>query len=186
MGTAPSTPTDSDDLQLSLNEWVTLALLAEMPRHGFALSRELAPASDLGRVLTVHRPLVYRALDRLVAAGLAEPHQTEPGDGGPTRTLHRPTTTGRAAIDRWLDRPVGHIRDLRIEFVVKVRLNRRRDRDLEPLVSAQQTELADTAAGLTAEPPTATDDDVVDLWRRHHAAAAMSFLDELADRVTTR
>ena len=72
--------------ELSLTEWVVLAVLVEAPIHGFAIAKELRPDTDLGRILTVHRPLVYRALDRLVAAGLAEPHHTEPGAAGPTRT----------------------------------------------------------------------------------------------------
>lgn len=102
------------DLELSLTEWVVLALLAEAPCHGFAVSKELRPGTDLGRILTVHRPLVYRALDRLVSAGLAEPHHTEPGDAGPNRTLHRVTGRGAVGVGDWLDRPVGHVRDLRI------------------------------------------------------------------------
>ncbi|MFV0259098.1 MAG: PadR family transcriptional regulator, partial [Acidimicrobiales bacterium] len=65
--------------ELSLTEWVVLAVLAEAPTHGFAVAKELRPGTDLGRVITVHRPLVYRALDRLVAAGLIEYHSTEPG-----------------------------------------------------------------------------------------------------------
>ena len=90
--------------ELSLTEWVVLAVLVEAPIHGFAIAKELRPDTDLGRILTVHRPLVYRALDRLVAAGLAEPHHTEPGAAGPARTLHQPTLTGRRAADAWLDR----------------------------------------------------------------------------------
>ena len=85
--------------QLSLNEMVVAALLVEGDAHGFALAKELAPDSDLGRILTVRRPLVYRALDRVVAAGLAEHLQSEPGDSGPTRTVHTTTTVGRRSAD---------------------------------------------------------------------------------------
>ncbi|MCB0996264.1 MAG: PadR family transcriptional regulator [Acidimicrobiales bacterium] len=177
MAPAPPPPAEpSDPPEPSLTEWVVLALLAESPMHGFAVGKELRPDTDLGRVLTVHRPLVYRALDRLVAAGLAEPHHTEPGDAGPNRTLHRPTRRGRARLDRWLDRPVDHIRDLRIEFVVKLRLNQRRGRDATRLVTAQRAALGPTFERLARAP----DDDVVDSWRRHNAAAARSFLDDVA------
>lgn len=162
---------------LSLNEWVVLALLRERPSHGFAVARELRADADLGRMLTVHRPLVYRALDRLVAEGLVEAHQTEPGAAGPTRTLHRPTRRGRAALDRWYQQPVAHIRDLRIEFLVKLRLTQRAGRDVRPLVDAQRQVLADTFDHLTRPGP---DADVVDLWRHHNATAARNFLDEVA------
>lgn len=173
-----SPPARSNRIELSLTEWVVLALLTERQIHGFALARELEADSDLGRILTVHRPLVYRALDRLVGDGLAEPHQVEPGDAGPQRTLHRATRRGRRAVGRWLDRPVAHVRDLRMEFLLKLRLNQRHDRDPSTLIQAQHRTLAATLDRLT----TAPHEDVVDLWRAHNAAAARSFLDDLCRR----
>ncbi|MDY7105657.1 MAG: PadR family transcriptional regulator [Actinomycetota bacterium] len=161
---------------LSLNEWVVLALLSEEPAHGFAVSKQLRPESDLGRILTVHRPLVYRALDRVVGAGLAEAHQTEPGDAGPNRTSYRVTDAGREALDGWMRRPVGHVRDLRIEFLVKLRLTERAGRDPAALVAAQRAALDDTLDGLADPGP---DADVVDRWRHHNALAARRFLDDL-------
>ena len=110
-----------------------------------------------------------------IAAGLAEPHSTEPGDAGPNRTVHRATDAGNEAVTRWLDRPVAHIRDLRIEFLAKLRLNQRRSRDAHSLVAAQRAALADTFDQLTGDEPA----DVVDRWRRSNATAARSFLDHL-------
>ncbi|MFN3217848.1 MAG: PadR family transcriptional regulator [Acidimicrobiales bacterium] len=163
--------------ELSLTEWTVLALLAEAPTHGFGIAKELRAGTDLGRIITVHRPLVYRALDRLVAAGLAEPHVTEPGDAGPNRTVHRATDPGCGAVEQWLDQPVAHIRDLRIEFLAKLRLNQRRARDAGRLVAAQREALADTFDQLTGDEPA----DVVDMWRRSNATAARQFLDRLAE-----
>ena len=111
-----------------------------------------------------------------MTAGLAEPHHTEPGEAGPTRTLHRSTATGRRATDAWLDRPVASVRDLRIEFLVKLRLNQRRNRDTSHLVDAQRRALSETFARLQAP----VGDDIVDRWRNHNAAAAQAFLDELS------
>jgi PadR family transcriptional regulator AphA len=162
---------------LSLNEWVVLALLAERPAHGFAVARELAPGSDLGRVLTVHRPLVYRALDRVVSAGYAEPGPVEPGDAGPNRTVHRLTRRGRPRVRWWLDQPVAHIRELRMEFLVKVRLLERAGRDPTTLVLEQYAALQGPLNHLVGAEPTT---DVVDLWRHHTARAARQFLADLA------
>lgn len=162
----------------SLSEWVVLSLLAEAPAHGFAIARELEPASDLGRILTVHRPQVYRALDRLVEAGLAEPRPAEPSLGGPKRTRHAITSSGRRAVDDWLATPVGHVRDLRIEFLAKLRLTERRGRPVAALVSTQTDALAEAVRHLTRLDPTA---DVVDRWRRHNALAASAFLRDLID-----
>lgn len=173
---APDGDRLAEAVELSLNEWVVLAVLAEQPSHGFALAKQLRADTDLGRILTVHRPLVYRALDRLVGAGVAEAHQTEPGDAGPNRTLHRVTERGATALEHWLDRPVGHIRDLRIELVVKVRLNQRRGRSVARLVRAQRLALADTLDHLTSA---SAQQDVVALWRHHNAVAARAFLADL-------
>jgi PadR family transcriptional regulator AphA len=163
--------------ELSSTEWVVLALLGEHPAHGFALARELRADSDLGRILTVHHPLVYRALGRLVEAGLAEPRRTEPGDAGPRRRVHRATRRGRRVATAWLAEPVGHVRDLRIEFLVKLRLLERRGDDPVPLVVAQRAALAETLDRLTDRRAV---HDVVDRWRLHNARAARRFLDELA------
>ena len=124
--------------ELSLTEWVVLALVGEAPTHGFAVARELQAETDLGRILTVHRPLVYRALSRLEEAGLVEEAATEPGDAGPNRTVMRATRRGKAALKRWFVHPVDHIRDLRIEFLIKLRLTERRGNDAQPLVAAQR------------------------------------------------
>ena len=165
---------------LSLNEWTVLALLGEGAAHGFALARELEPTSDLGRIFMVHRPLVYRALSRVVALGLAEPHLTEPGVAGPRRTQHRLTHTGRAAVAAWLATPVDHVRDLRIEFLLKLRLNERSHLDHSKLVHHQQAALADTINQLIE---VGQDADVVDLWRRQNALATSAFLTSLNNGV---
>ena len=91
---------------LSLTDWVVLALVAEEPRHGFAVAKELAPDATLGEAWTVRRPLVYRAIDHLRDAGLVEPVRTEAGAQGPHRTVYRATRSGATRVTRWLDRPV--------------------------------------------------------------------------------
>jgi DNA-binding PadR family transcriptional regulator len=163
-------------VELSLNDWVVLALLGEEPRHGFAIARELRPNADLGRVLTIQRALVYRSLDRLVLAGLAVVGVVEPGDSGPDRTVHRVTRRGRTALNEWFGRPVEHVRDLRVEFLVKLRLSQRTGRDTSPLVASQRAVLGPTLdhlTGLTA------DADAVDRWRHQQATAARAFLEDL-------
>lgn len=160
----------------SLTEWVVLALLAEEDSHGFALAKKVEAGSDLARIITIRRPLVYRALDRLVASDLAEPQHIEPGNAGPTRTVHGLTRSGCEAVDRWLGTPVDHVRDLRIEFLVKVRLGERRGIDVGPLVAAQREALGPALANLRR--PRSTP-DVVDRWRHHNADAVEAFLREI-------
>lgn len=164
--------------QLSLTEQAVLALLAEGPTHGFALSRELQPGSPVGRILTVRRPLVYRALGRLASAGLAAPVRREAGDAGPQRVIHRITPRGRRRLKRWLAQPVEHIRDLRLEFLLKLVLLQRSGASPAALVALQRAALHDALAALAEGAGDLT--DPVELWRAHNAGAASTFLASLA------
>lgn len=163
----------------SLGEWAVLGLLAGGPAHPFALARDMGGGGPLGRVLTVRRPLVYRAVERLVAAGLVARDRKEPGEAGPERTVYRITAAGRAALDGWLAAPVPHVRDLRLGFLLKVALLRRSGRPIGPLVVAQREALEGTFSSLAALPE---DPDAPDLWRYHSAAAAAAFLEDLERR----
>ena len=124
-------------IDLSLTDWLVLAILCEEPRHGFAVARELEPASELGAIWTVRRPLVYRAIDHLVDLDLVEARAVEPGRQGPHRTVMAPTRSGRARVSRWLDQPVDHPRDVRTTLLAKLALRTRRGDALTPLARAQ-------------------------------------------------
>jgi DNA-binding PadR family transcriptional regulator len=153
-------------LGLSLTDWVVLAVVAEAPRHGFAVARELAPDATLGEVWTVPRPLVYRAIDRLRDAGLAEPVRVEAGAQGPHRTVYRATRSGAGRVARWLDRPVEHPRDVRTELLVKLLLRARRGRPLAPLARRQLDRFAAVTGGLEQRADAAEGPErVVARWR---------------------
>jgi PadR family transcriptional regulator AphA len=107
---------------LTLSEWAVLALIAEQPRHGFAIAKELGPDAEIGQIFTVPRPVVYRALAHLEEELLIYPRRTEPGDRGPARTLMATTDAGQAAVDRWLLTPVAHVRELRTHLLLQFRL----------------------------------------------------------------
>ena len=163
-----------DEQQLSLTEYAVLGILAEAPTHGFAISRELAPKGSVGRVLTVRRPLTYRALDRLVALGLATPVHSEPGDGGPQRLVHKATPAGKRRLKKWLGEPVKHVRDMRIEFQLKLVLLQRSGSSPLDLIERQRSLLEPTLLALdthTTDPP-----DLLELWRQHNAAATDDYL----------
>jgi PadR family transcriptional regulator AphA len=157
----------------SLAEWAVLGLLAEQPAHPFALARQLGASGPLGRVMTVRRPLVYRAVERLGDEGLVERDRTEPGHAGPERTVYRVTAAGSTLLDGWLGEPVAHVRDLRLMFLLKLLLLRRRGRPAVELVEAQRRVLSETLARLAELPD---EPDAVDLWRHHNAVAVDRFL----------
>lgn len=162
----------------SITEYAVLGVLASGPSHGFAISKQLGPEAQLGRILTVRRPLVYRALDRMVEAGNAEPVTTEKGDAGPNRIVLKITVAGADLLETWLSEPVEHVRDLRIEFLLKLTLLERLGRSPAGLIERQRKALDATLVALDDLHP----GDHVELWRRHNAVAAAAFLDDLGAR----
>src|SRR4051794_29966186 len=103
----------------SLTEWAVLGLLREGPAHGWDVARAFIPDGEMGRVWTVSRPLVYRAIAVLRELGYIVERGSSPSSTGPQRMLLAPTPRGRQALRRWLARPSAHVRDLRSELLVK-------------------------------------------------------------------
>ena len=66
---------------MALPEWTVLVLLSQRPAHGFAVSQLTAPDGELGRIWRIPRPVVYRAIGRLLDAGLVTPESVEAGLG---------------------------------------------------------------------------------------------------------
>jgi DNA-binding PadR family transcriptional regulator len=165
----------------TLTDWVVLGVVIEEPRHGFAAARELKADEPLGRVWTVHRPLVYRAFEHLHAAGLIEPTRVEPGDQGPQRTVFRATRTGRERFGRWLDEVVEHPREARAELLAKFVFVARRREPMAPLARRQLAQFAPVTAGLERAVDAARGTDrLIALWRLETVRAINSTLDALA------
>ena len=75
--------------------FLILTALADRPRHGYGIVREIEALSD-GRVSLLTGTL-YTALDRLSAEGLIEPDHEEEVDGR-VRRYYRLTAEGLAAL----------------------------------------------------------------------------------------
>lgn len=162
--------------QLSLAEWVVLSVVAERPTHGFPIAQQTAPDGDLGRIWHVPRPIVYRALARLADAQLIADEGLEHGRG-PQRTIFAVTPAGRAAVTRWLQTPVEHIRDVRSHLLMKLALLHRAGLDATSLLERQRETLAPIAIAIAEEQPaTGGFEPTLLAWRRANAAAAIGFL----------
>ena len=129
-------PRSRDDL--GAGEWAVLALLAEQPTHGFAVARAMSPEGEIGKVWTMRRPLVYRAIDLLTEDGFVRAAGTEPSSSGPRRMLVEATPAGRRALTGWLAEPVEHVRDARSLLMLKLLFLARGDVDQAPLLTAQR------------------------------------------------
>jgi PadR family transcriptional regulator AphA len=167
---------------MGLPEWTVLAVVAQQPTHGFAVAQLTTPDGELGRVWQIPRPVIYRAIGRLAEAGLIAATGIEPGQG-PQRTIYAATDEGRDGAAQWLSTPVGHIREIRSQLLLKLALLHRRGGDVGGLIRRQRETLAPIAAAIDAESPEDSFDAILLAWRRANAAAALAFLDDVASQL---
>jgi DNA-binding PadR family transcriptional regulator len=171
----------------SLNEWAVLGLLAEGETHGFAVSREFAVSGSLGRIWTIPRPLVYRAIAMLVARGLVVETGTAPGAAAPTKRLVSVTPAGRSAVREWLGKPVAHVRDARSELLVKLLLMDRAGIDATPFLRAQAAILEPMLASLRSQLERNDGfDATIVRWRIYSTEALAHFLDDLLSATSSQ
>jgi PadR family transcriptional regulator AphA len=167
---------------MALPEWTVLVLLSQRPAHGFAVSQLTAPDGELGRIWRIPRPVVYRAMSRLVEAGFIAPASVEPGLG-PQRTIYTVTPDGRQAAEQWLSTPVEHVRDIRSYLLVKLALLYRAGDDPADLLARQRAALDPIARAMQAQQAELDGFDAILMaWRRATAAAALGFLDEITPK----
>jgi DNA-binding PadR family transcriptional regulator len=171
---------DDGDLELSLGEWAVLGLLVTAPAHGFAIAKELTADGRWGRIWTVPRPLVYRALTTLEAGGLISMDRAEESKLGPRRAVFRATRSGGRAFSWWLTRPVVHYRDARSQLLLKLGFLWTRRESADPLLVAQLAIIEPILEGLR-EKLSAADgfDHTLALWRFESARALVRFVERL-------
>jgi DNA-binding PadR family transcriptional regulator len=169
--------------RLSEGEWAVLAVVAEGRTHGFAVARALARNGEVGAIWTVRRPLVYRAIDTLTAAGYIETVSEEPSPTGPPRRVIGATRSGKAAVGRWLAQPIEHLRDTRSLLLLKLLFLQRSGGDARPLLEAQRKEFEAVRASLRERRKTAEDfEPTIIAWRIESANAALRFIEAELER----
>jgi PadR family transcriptional regulator AphA len=174
VGEVPAAARSRNPPDLSLAEWVCLALITQEASHGWAVGTMLARAGEVGRIWTLSRPLTYRAIDGLVEKGLVT-RRGQAASRGRERVVLAVTPAGRRLAKAWLEQPVEHLRDVRTELLVKLYLRERAGLTQAGLLEAQQRVFAPLIDRLLS---TSSDDDLVDLWRRESARAVRRFLDQ--------
>ncbi len=174
----------------SLSDRAVAGLLAERPSHGFEVATVFAKEGPLGIVWTIQRQQVYRALRHLVAGGLAEPVREEESLHGPARTVYALTAFGADEVETWLWAPVGRLRSVRHELLLKLAFLGRRGRDPAPLVRSQrriavemarqcELRLAEAEAEAETDVEVEAGERIVLAWRLASARALLEMLDRL-------
>lgn len=99
-------------------ELALLGFLREGPLHGYEVHRRLSDPAGLGLVWKLKQSHLYALLTRLKEEGyLASTVKHQ--QARPPRKLFRLTRTGNSAFLDWVQAPVPHGRDLRLDFLTK-------------------------------------------------------------------
>lgn len=127
-------------------EYIVLGGLAQGPVHGYDLFKSLS--ESLGSVWSLGMSQVYALLGRLENEGLVS-HERVIQGGRPDRKTYQLTAAGSEIFGQWVETPVAHVRDIRLQFLAKLHFARLAGREAEArLKQAQQRVCLEKAEGL--------------------------------------
>jgi DNA-binding PadR family transcriptional regulator len=130
--------------------------------------------------------MVYRAMDRLERFGYIRAIGKEHSSHGPLKSLSRANPLGQRTARAWLDRPVEHPRDVRLELLIKLALRDRIDADSSELLRRQHAQLAPIAAVLSDRlDGTSGFQRTLALWRSESISATLRFLEAAAQLISS-
>lgn len=122
-------------------EHAILGLLALRPMHGYEMARLFAE-EDLVAVCPVEQSLLYTYLRNIEERGLVAWEERRVGNR-PPRKLYELTASGRAELRAWLQQPVGRIREIRLDFLLKVYFLHQLDTETERSLLAEQIDVCE-------------------------------------------
>ena len=172
--------------QLARGEWTVLALVAERPSHGWAVSQLVEEGSEIGQIWAADRQRVYRALRKLYELNLIEPLLIEPGHGA-HRTVYRITPAGERRLAEWLSQPVQQMRESSSTFLLKLVFAQRGGHDPTSLVNAQRAIVVAAIESLAHQERRAGGTEKLDVrLRLETARALLNFIDSLSAEKAAR
>ena len=104
---------------LSLGDYAVLGILRERPMHGYDVARHFGPDRDLALVLPMEMSNLYAMLKDLQEQGLIEGEREIVGLR-PPRTVFHLTAEAEEQFFTWLEEPVGRMREVRSDLLVKL------------------------------------------------------------------
>jgi PadR family transcriptional regulator AphA len=103
---------------LTPTEYAVLGLVRRKPTYGYELQRQLSGGRGLARVCPVEPAMVYAILKSLSGLELIDGRWDS--SAYPPKAIYSLTDEGEAEFERWLHRPVTRMREVRLDFLVKL------------------------------------------------------------------
>src|SRR5262245_60889861 len=111
-------------VNLTPTAYVILGLLRERSMHGYEIAQHFKPEADLGQVVPADMSTIYTFLKDLQEHGLIRGERVTVG-ARPPRTVFSLTAEAEPLFLEWLRRPVARIREVRLDFLLKLYFARR-------------------------------------------------------------
>ncbi len=118
-------------------EHALLGFLHQQPTHGYEIHRRLSDSEGLGLVWHVKQNQLYALLGKLERKGYVTT-ELEPQENRPPRKIFHLTEVGRQAFLSWVQSPVQHGHELRLDFLAKLYFARREGPDVTRHLIEQQ------------------------------------------------
>ncbi len=100
-------------------EFALLGFLRQEPLHGYEIYQRLSASDGLWLVWRIKQSRLYAMLDRLEEAGHIQ-STLSPQENRPARKILHLTPLGEQTYFEWVQSPVSHGRELRLEFLAKL------------------------------------------------------------------
>ncbi len=122
-------------------EFAVLGLLALRPMHGYEMARYF-DRDDLTEVCPIEQSMLYSYIRNVEDRGLV--HWSEVRVGArPPRKIYELSGTGREIVETWLRQPAERMREVRLEFLLKLYFLHRLDPAAEVDLLRRQIDVCD-------------------------------------------
>lgn len=167
------------------SSYALLGLILNKPHHGYELYQDLSNATGLGQVWHLGMSQMYAELKTLEASGWVK-STLELQDARPSKKVFELTKAGRAAFREWMTTPARGMREMRIEFIVRLYFARLEGSiAVNELIKRQEkslcAELESLQATTTKDTPSQFEKAVVS-FRASQIQAAIAWLKSLKTR----
>jgi DNA-binding PadR family transcriptional regulator len=107
------------DVNVTPTAYAILGLLRERPMHGYEIAQHFKPEENLGQVVPADMSTIYTFLKDLQEHGLIRGEQVIVG-ARPPRKVFSLADDAEAFFLEWLRRPVARMREVRLDFLLKL------------------------------------------------------------------
>jgi PadR family transcriptional regulator AphA len=99
-------------------EYAVLGMVRRKPTYGYELKQQFSGKRGLARVCPIEPAMVYAILKSLSGLELVDGEWDN--STYPPKAVYSATEAGDLEFSRWLLRPVGRMREVRLDFLIKL------------------------------------------------------------------